>query len=93
MERICWREVPTDQEPVEHPMKRPAALTRANSSHDYGAALQSAVSWLGNRYLLAEPVTRLRNEPGPYFNEPRRWHEYSPRFKVHVRTSAARRLG
>ena len=42
--------------------------------HDYHLALQSAVSWLGDRYLLAEPVQR-RNEPAqPYFTEPRRWY-------------------
>lgn len=26
---------------------------------DYGAALAHAVAWLGNRYLLATPATRL----------------------------------
>ncbi len=42
-------------------------------STDYRTALQNAVSWLGDRYLLAEPVARLaRHEP--YFIEPRRWH-------------------
>jgi hypothetical protein len=25
--------------------------------HDYGHALQSALSWLGDRYLLAAPIT------------------------------------
>jgi hypothetical protein len=43
--------------------------------HDYGPALQSAVSWLGDRYLLADPVTRRNDEPKPFFNEPRRWHD------------------
>jgi hypothetical protein len=28
--------------------------------HDYGLALQSAVSWLGDRYLLAAPVPARR---------------------------------
>lgn len=28
--------------------------------HDYGLALQSAVSWLGERYLLAAPVAARR---------------------------------
>jgi hypothetical protein len=28
--------------------------------HDYRAALQNALSWLGDRYLLAEPLTRRR---------------------------------
>jgi len=52
--------------------------------HDYGLALQSAVSWMGDRYLLAAPVVRRREEPAPYFSEPRRWHEAS-RSAVHRR--------
>lgn len=43
--------------------------------HNYQQALQSAVSWLGDRYLLAEPVSRRREEARPYFAEQRRWHE------------------
>ena len=43
--------------------------------HDYGPALQTAVSWLGDRYLLAEPVIRRSNESRPFFNEPPRWHD------------------
>ena len=42
--------------------------------HDYRPALQGAMSWLGDRYLLAEPVPRLSEEPKPYFAEQRRWH-------------------
>jgi hypothetical protein len=42
--------------------------------YDYRAALQGALSWLGDRHLLAEPVARLREERTPYFTEPRRWH-------------------
>jgi hypothetical protein len=42
--------------------------------HDYSPALQGAVSWLGDRYLLAEPVQRLSEERRPYFAEQRRWH-------------------
>ena len=42
--------------------------------HDYSPALQGALSWLGDRHLLAEPVARLNVEPAPYFAEPRRWH-------------------
>lgn len=41
--------------------------------HDYRAALHSAVAWLGDRYLLAEPTPRLE-ENTPYFAEQRRWH-------------------
>lgn len=42
--------------------------------HDYRPALEGALSWLGDRYLLAEPVPRLQAERAPYFAEPRRWH-------------------
>ena len=42
--------------------------------HDYRPALQGALSWLGDRHLLAEPVARLSEERAPYFAEPRRWH-------------------
>jgi len=42
--------------------------------HDYRPALQGAVSWLGDRYLLAEPAPRLSEERKPYFAEQRRWH-------------------
>ena len=41
--------------------------------HDYRTALQDALSWLGDRHLLAEPVPRLSEERTPYFAEPRRW--------------------
>ena len=42
--------------------------------HDYSPALQGALSWLGDRHLLAQPATRLRTEPSPYFAESRHWH-------------------
>jgi len=42
--------------------------------HDYRPALEGALNWLGDRYLLAEPVPRLHEERAPYFAEPRRWH-------------------
>ena len=42
--------------------------------HDYRPALQGALSWLGDRHLLAEPVARLNEERTPYFTEERRWH-------------------
>lgn len=34
--------------------------------HDYGQAVQRAVSWLGERYLLAEPQAR-RKDLGPIY--------------------------
>jgi hypothetical protein len=42
--------------------------------HDYRPALEGALSWLGDRHLLAEPVARLSVERTPFFNEERRWH-------------------
>lgn len=43
--------------------------------HDYALALQTAVSWLGDRHLLAAPVTRRAEARQPYFVEQPRWHE------------------
>ena len=34
------------------------ALSLTVPPHDYRPALQGALSWLGKRYLLAEPVNR-----------------------------------
>src|SRR5688500_7638189 len=52
-------------------------VKRNNSSqlplHDYRHALQNAVSWLGQRYLLAEPVQKRREESKPFFVETPRW--------------------
>lgn len=41
-------------------------------THDYSPALQGALSWLGNRYLLAEPLNRRREEPKVQFSAPQR---------------------
>jgi hypothetical protein len=41
--------------------------------HDYRCALKNAVSWLGERYLLAEPVQKRREEAKPFFAETPRW--------------------
>jgi hypothetical protein len=41
--------------------------------HDYRSALQSAVSWLGERYVLAEPAQRRSEERKPFFSEIRSW--------------------
>ena len=58
-------------------MKRPTKTRDRLPQHDYGLALQDAVSWLGDRYLLAVPATRRPEPPKPYFVEPRRWHDMS----------------
>jgi hypothetical protein len=62
----------TLEEPLETQMKLRDS-TATIPMHDYRAALEGAVSWLGDRYLLAEPVPRL-SEERPYFAEQRRWH-------------------
>jgi hypothetical protein len=60
-------------EPLEIHMKRKEYT--AIPLHDYRPALRGAMSWLGDRYLLAEPVPRLVSEERkPYFAEQRRWH-------------------
>ena len=41
-------------------MKRSNDLHPQLPLHDYGLALQSAVSWLGDRYLLAAPIPARR---------------------------------
>jgi hypothetical protein len=48
--------------------------TSHDRNHDYGPALQNAVSWLGDRYLLAEPVQRRAEPSKAFFVEPRRWY-------------------
>jgi hypothetical protein len=55
-------------------MKNPDTPRKAIPLHDYDLALEKAVSWLGDRYLLAEPAPRRREEPRQYFSEPQRWN-------------------
>ena len=45
-------------------------LSRPAPPHDYQAALQNALSWLGNRYLLAEPLNRRRESETRRPDEP-----------------------
>jgi len=56
-------------------MKRAKNDLHRMPKHDYGLALQNAVSWLGERYLLAEPVARRSEERKPFFAEQRSWHD------------------
>ena len=55
-------------------MKRSKDTNQRMPQHDYRLALQSAVSWLGDRYLLAAPVSRLPDERKPFFVELQSWH-------------------
>ena len=65
-------------------MKRSKPTSRM-PLHDYRLALQTAVSWLGDRYLLAEPVSRRVEERKPFFAEVRSWHEPRRAVRVTVR--------
>jgi len=55
-------------------MKNPETPQTVIALHDYDQALEKAVSWLGERYLLAEPAPRRSPEPMRYFGESRRWN-------------------
>ena len=54
-------------------MKRQKPGIRPAQSHDYRPALQNAVSWLGDRYLLAQPVQRRDEQTKAFFAETRSW--------------------
>jgi hypothetical protein len=56
-------------------MKRSESPSGPVPQHDYGLALKSAVSWLGDRYLLAAPLPKRKDEPKGFFIEARRWHD------------------
>jgi hypothetical protein len=47
---------------------------------DYSAALRNAVSWLGERYLLAVPVARSEQATPRYLPQGPGWHE-----RLHVK--------
>ena len=39
-------------------MKRPKEAALPLPQYDYGLALKTAVSWMGDKYLLAQPMPR-----------------------------------
>ena len=53
-------------------MKTSKAKNLTISRHDYGPAVQGALSWLGKRYLLAEPLNRRSEDRKPAASEPQR---------------------
>lgn len=59
---------------LEHDVKRTSNLNRSIPLHDYSSALQSAVSWLGDRYLLAEPKMPRADASKTFYAESPRWH-------------------
>jgi hypothetical protein len=52
-------------------MKSPREHQPPFPVRDYSLALQSAVSWLGDRYLLATPIHAPSQRPRSRFNRPR----------------------
>ena len=56
-------------------MKRSKESLKHLPQHDYALALRNAVSWLGDRHLLAQPVARAVATPQPYFVATRSWHD------------------
>jgi hypothetical protein len=46
-------------------VKNTKKLSQAIPTHDYRPALQGALSWLGKRYLLAEPLNRRSEDKSP----------------------------
>jgi hypothetical protein len=46
------------------------ALSQKIPPHDYRPALEGALSWLGKRYLLAEPLNRRSDDRKPSVTAP-----------------------
>ena len=49
-------------------MKNAKKLKQAIPTYDYRPALQGALSWLGDRYLLAEPLNRRSDDQKSQFS-------------------------
>jgi hypothetical protein len=45
-------------------------LSQTLPQHDYRPALQGALSWLGKRYLLAEPLNRRADQTAQRIEPP-----------------------
>jgi hypothetical protein len=50
-------------------MKTSKVLSQKIPPHDYQPALQGALTWLGKRYLLAEPLNRRSDDRKPDVTE------------------------
>jgi hypothetical protein len=57
---------------LENNVKTSKGLSQTIPPHDYRPALQGALTWLGKRYLLAEPLNRRSDDRKPLVNEPQR---------------------
>jgi len=56
---------------LEADVKTQKLKSQGIPQHDYQTAIQGALSWLGDRYLLAEPVNRRSDEYKLQASEPR----------------------
>ena len=59
-------------------MQKPRSMSQGIPQHDYRAAIQGALSWLGDRYLLAEPLNRRNDDSKLHVGEPHRAQPGSP---------------
>jgi hypothetical protein len=53
-------------------VKTQKVLSQKIAPHDYRPAVQGALTWLGKRYLLAEPLNRRSEDRKPLVSEPQR---------------------
>jgi len=58
-------------------MKRPEEKAILVPTHNYDQARQKAVSWLGDRYLLAEPTRKRDDGSKAYLKAPSDWYVIS----------------
>jgi len=58
-------------------MKRPDEKSIHVPTHNYDQARQKAVSWLGDRYLLAEPARKRDDGSKAYLKAPSDWYVIS----------------
>jgi hypothetical protein len=70
-------------------MKTSESTPASLPQHDYEQALKRAVSWLGDRYLLADPLPKRRDASKEYFGASRHWLD-ARNSKAHSATNPAR---
>jgi hypothetical protein len=58
VKQLPWEGITLTIREEENDVKTSKTTNQMISRHDYGPALRGALSWLGNRYLLAEPLNR-----------------------------------
>jgi hypothetical protein len=63
---------------LENDVKTQKSKGQTIPQHDYRTALQGALSWLGDRYLLAEPLNRRSDGSKVHASEPHRSQAGSP---------------